>query len=1422
MSKFIFAISIVCCLVFSINAQDLNLKFRHLTVDNGMPHTDVTCIAQDEKGFIWLGTYGGLCRYDGYILKNYVNRNSSLKQVYSNRINDISISPTGQIWLATQNGLAVFDQKTEQFFNFNDINQSVNKISVDTEGVIYAGYNNQLAAFEWDKNKGLQKINLENFNNPTTIFDFQKDPISKAIWAANTGGVLKITTNGKNRVVKQIKILDQNQKPHTPLSLFFNQNNNLILGVQNGYIVLDKSVWQSDNSQFLGQYKAVPASAVNIPSGQNFSINALGEGDNGSAWVATENGVAQLQNWQTGQVVQAITSKTRSNLSSDHISHLFKDKDGCLWVTSYGGGADILDLNRKKFYSFGRDEKRPAQSMTDDYARALMEDDAGNLWIGTRTEGVNIVNLKTNEWRYLRYNASGISSNNIRALNKDKQGRIWIGTDAGIDIYDGQRFFNINDNPKSPNHLSGNTVFSIGVDVFGQIWAGCWDNGLNRISYQSPQNYQIERILKGEKGLCGSKVTFVYADPQRPEVFVATTEGLNHILLDATGAISKIYHYKGIEGDTKTLNSDYVWPIVRTDAKTLWVGTLGGGLNKITLLGEGKYEAQAYTKALPSNDIESLLTDAQGNLWLGSKGLTMFNPDKNELVNFDANDGLQSNVFKIGSAWAGRDGRLYFGGIKGVTYFYPDSILKQQQAVKTILTGLSVNNQTVTVGTKYEGRVVLEAALEEQKVLTFNHLQKTFALQFSTLQFANPEKCRYRYQLVGFDKNWIETDASIRTASYSNLDAGDYIFRFLAANSDGVWADENQASVLTIRILPPWWASLWAKLIYLGIIGGLAYGAWSWIKMRRNLHIQRIEERKSEELHQLRLQFFTNISHELRTPLSLITAPVEKLLANPTLSQDKRFHHYDLIQRNATRLLNLVNELLEFRKVESGTRRLRATQTNFPNFIRSICEEFEEIAEKRDIHFDINLPEKLEESVWLDRAIVEKVIVNLLSNAFKYTHPAGTITVDMPPNDEGHFANELKFGNDTPPLMPLASSRLGGTVANLVWLRVADTGIGLEESELQKVFDRFYRVTEAEQDGQMGSGIGLAFVRSLMTLHRGFISVYSEKGKGTAFYIGLQKGKTYLKPDEIMVADETVASAVAAKNGLDEDNQLSIQATLQDIETAHLNQQHGAIGKPRLLIVEDNVELRQFLAESFEEQYHITLAEDGKQGLIVAQETLPDIIISDIMMPEMDGIDMCKSIRATTTLSHIPIILLTAKNAVQSRIEGAEAAADAYIAKPFSLRLLQATIKNLLDTRRQLKERYAQSSLVEAHELATNQRDRQFLQTMMQIIETNLEDSEFDVEKICRTIGISRTVLYDKVNALTGKSVGEFIRKMRLQTAAKILVTENIPVYLVMDRVGIQSASYFSKAFKKEFGKTPSQYLADFLAEQKPKEKLKV
>jgi ligand-binding sensor domain-containing protein len=564
-------------------------------VDNGMPHTDVTSVAQDDKGFIWLGTYAGLCRYDGYDIRTYLNKNSQLRRVYHNRINDIAIGKEGLIWLATQSGLAVFDSKKEQFYNFENNSQFISKVATDTEGGVYAVINNQLSAFQLDKNRVLQKIDFENFEDKVQVSAFGKNAQNDLFIATNTEGVLKIKMTGNTRLIERIAIKDQTQNTQKYISaVYFDQNENMVLGSQNGYIFIKKQEWQAGKQDLIGQFVQVAPSTVNLPNDQNFSIIALAADPfSKSVWVATETGMAKLKDWETGQFIQKFTGKTQPSIASDHVSQLFIDKMGCLWVTSYGG-TDILDLNGKKFYSFGRDEKNPLKSLSDDYARALLEDDNGNLWVGTRNEGINIINLKTNEWRYLRHidnSSNSISSNKIRSLTKDKQGRIWIGTDVGIDIVEGNSFKKIKAN-KGENSLSGAAIFSMGVDVFGQIWAGSWENGLNKVRYQSAQNPQIERIFKGENGLTGNKVSFVFADPQRPEVFVSTTEGLNHIFLNETGDIATIYHYKGIEGNPKTLNSDFVWPLVRTDAKTLWVGTLGGGLNKITLLGDGKYEAK--------------------------------------------------------------------------------------------------------------------------------------------------------------------------------------------------------------------------------------------------------------------------------------------------------------------------------------------------------------------------------------------------------------------------------------------------------------------------------------------------------------------------------------------------------------------------------------------------------------------------------------------------------------------------------------------------------------------------------------------------------------------------------------------------------------------------------------------------------------
>ena len=566
-------------------------------------------------------------------------------------------------------------------------------------------------------------------------------------------------------------------------------------------------------------------------------------------------------------------------------------------------------------------------------------------------------------------------------------------------------------------------------------------------------------------------------------------------------------------------------------------------------------------------------------------------------------------------------------------------------------------------------------------------------------------------------------------------------------------------------------------------------------QLNQKLEIKEIEKTKEDELHQLRMQFFTNISHELRTPLSLILSPTEKLL-HEELDKEHKIRLLSLIQRNGIRLMNLVNELLDFRKAEAGMMKLKTREIDLVKYIREIAEEFDELAVEKNILFEKhfgNTPIKLR----IDQNVFGKVIVNLLSNAFKYTPENYKILVEFTDNIELKFKNKYQEG-----------------VQNLdleyQWIRVLDNGIGIQTESLNHVFERFYRVTEEDKDTLPGSGIGLAFVRSLVLVHKGVIMASSEAGKGTEFLIGIPKGNSHLNKDEINSSkdynlDDSAIQAIETKQFLIEELENRPFAYKED---------DSELRKPKLLVVEDNDELRHFIRDSFMEQYQVIEACDGEEGIGKLKDEFPDIVISDVMMPKMDGFELCKKIKSDIEVSHTPVILLTAKNSDESKISGGEVGADSYITKPFSLKLLQLTIQNILENRKRLKDMYANDIFIEAREMGTTKRDKDFIDFLISIVERNIDNTNLDVELICNEAGMSRTKLYSKIQNLTGQPVGEFIRKIRLKKAAQIIVSEDVSIVEVMERVGIQSQSYFTKAFKKEFGKTPTKFLHDYIVEK--------
>ncbi|MEZ4905376.1 MAG: two-component regulator propeller domain-containing protein [Spirosomataceae bacterium] len=1376
-----------------VQSQQVRQVFRKITVDEGLSHTDATDLLQDDKGFIWIATLSGLNRYDGHELKVYQSNQQQFNNVYLNRIN--KLSRQGQlIFMATQGGLAAFNLSTEKITTFTPTNPAtkaiiqslLNSVLAYKKDLVWVLSDTKVHLLKIDAMEG--KISTLPLTLPSTFKAtcFTQDHHG-TIWIGGNTGVLKVVEHEGQFFTQPIVLLTQQQQLVKDVqSLLFDQNRLIVGGVNQLWISKNLKITQNTiqgnlqllDGSLLAKNTESPLNITNLLAHQN------------QLWLGTPAGMLCLEN---GQFTNHAYLNT---LSSNHVSSLMYDASGCLWVSTYGGGVNLLDRHPKPFYTLQFNQFANATGQNPNYIRAIMEDDAsGNVWIGTRNAGLIFHDTKQHQSKQFLHQSGVVNSlanNNVRSITKDKTGRIWIGTEGGISILKGNQFQHLIHQPNNPHSLTNNTIYTLGVDVFGQVWAGSWANGLNRIT-ENDGKFEVERIYEGPKGISSSKVTYLYADPLRPEVLVGTTKGLDHLFLNSEGRIARIVRYQGSTPNPKSLSSNFIWPIVRTDEHTLWVGTIGGGLNKVTLLDNGQYEAKSFTTkdGLSSNDIESLLLDNQGNLWMGSKGISMFDPRTQICINYDKNDGLQSNVFKIGGATKGRDGKLYFGGVNGINYFYPDQIKQSNYVPQVVISDVLVNNK------------VLEASplsVRHLDKLTLDHLQNNLTIKFSALDYTNSNKCRYRYQLVGFDKEWLETDSKNPQASYSNLDFETYTFQLLATNHDGIWS--KTPTLLRIVVNPPWWQSTLAKFVYLLLFLGLLWALYQyqlrWFLLKNRLEIKEVEERKSEEIHQMRLQFFTNISHELRTPLSLILSPVEKLL-HDNISEEAKQKYYQLIHRNSSRLLTLVNELMDFRKAEAGVTKLRASETFIAPYLTDICSEFDEAAAENGIDFKVVVPPN-DTKAWLDRGIIEKIIVNVVSNAFKYTPKGGSIEVRLAENPTPLFMHSYQIGEKK-------------SQEKYLWLQIKDSGLGIPPDALEHVFERYYRVTESEKDKLLGSGIGLALVKSLILLHHGVIVVSSEVGKGTAFLIGIPQGNTHFKPEELInipdyQLDDSTIKAIETKQFLEES--LEIQAS-------NHQQKNGKALLKKLLIVEDNAELRHFLADSFMGQYQVLEATDGAEGLLIAEEELPDLIISDVMMPNMDGITLCQRIKDNLDTSHTPVILLTAKTSDESKIEGSESGADAYLTKPFSLKLLQLTIHNLMEGRRKLKELYAHDALVEAREIGTTKRDKEFIDQIIKIVERHLDNSELEIEDIAREIGMSRSKLYTKIHSLTGQPVGDFVRKLRMKTAAKIMVSDDVSITEVMERVGIQSQSYFTKAFKREFGKTPTQYLHDFIVEKELK-----
>ena len=808
----------------------------------------------------------------------------------------------------------------------------------------------------------------------------------------------------------------------------------------------------------------------------------------------------------------------------------------------------------------------------------------------------------------------------------------------------------------------------------------------------------------------------------------------------------------------------------------VWIGTVGSGLVRYDVKNNRFYSVNDILRYDVST-IYSLCTDDDNDLWMGTdNGLFKYNIEKNTFFRFDKKDGIQGIVFYPKACMKGKNGELYFGGTNGFTIINPKEVLLSEFKPTAIITDFYIDNAIVKPDSTGSP---LHQSISTTREIVLDYNQINFGFKLSSDNYLIPEKNRFKYRLVGYDQRWIEIDATSRIVSYAKVPSGSYTFEVMASNNDGVWNDVP--TTIRIRRLPAPWFSWWAYTIY-GFLfftlgGTVLYYYNHQKKLKLELYMDSLEMKKKEENHQAQLRFFTNISHDFRTPLSLIMASVEHMQ-----QQYGNNHYIRLLNSNTRRLLNLVNELMDFRTVENGKMKLKVHLSNINRFVQEVASDFQEYALQKEIDYTIQCDPALSASVYFDEQIMEKVIMNLLNNAFKYTGNGGHIVVetrlDKEPFRSG-FKNSYKIQSN-PELVRTFS------------ILVKDTGVGISAESIAQVFERFYKVDSDDTEAHIGSGIGLALVKSLVLFHKGAISIYSERNKGTEMLVQFPLDK------EMYDAAELLENEASAKN-----------MTLSYFIEPESDKQESFLlrDRKRILLVEDNEDLRGLMAGHLRASFEIVEAGNGAEASGIVEEMEIDLIISDIMMPVKNGITLCREIKENMNYSHIPFIMLTARGGLENQMEGLDSGADAYFEKPVDFGLLKLTVQNIFRQQQNLKEHYARNYFVDSRELAANQQDNKFISRLIEIIESRIDQPDMDVSYIASELSMSRSKLYAKVKSLTDKSIVEFIRSYRLRKAATLLIEENLSIRETMERIGIESQSYFTRVLKNEFGMIPTAFI---------------
>ena len=1346
---------LVTCVV-AVGQED-EFIFRKISPQEGFTYANIKTIAEDANGFIWFGTEHGLYRYNGREGQKFIHQNGNPNTILGENIEKIHKDKQGNLWVVTIDGVCIFDEGKQHFklpvlheVEDNIAKYSYNDLTENSLGELFLLRSNKICRISLvDSSLKAMNIQLNDEKDFPTCFTFDN---RDNLWIGTDQGNVYTSPGPYNNFhfVCHFRT-DRIQSICMDNSTFWlGYNANGTDHVNQNGLLID---YYNENGDEL----------TRIPSNR---VRTIVKDSYNRIWIGTYNGIAMVSR----NKIQIIKKDYYNNLPHNSIHSLFVDSKQGIWIGTWTGGVAFLDKNDNQFLHFNRNQGN--KSLNSNIVSSFAEDKTGTIWVSTEDGGLNKFNRIKKEFVPFNANNPKIGSMNIKCLSTGNDDVLWVGTFAN-----GLWFFNLKNEKfyRSPIFKSEDiNIYAIQHDESG-LWLGTYGSGLYYYDLPSGELKNFKTNSTDPTAISSNLVRVLLLDSYGG-LWVGTQNGLNY-KPKGSDKFKRYFYNTSIQ----SISNNQIFHLFEDSAGQIWIGTGGGGVNCYNSA-TGVFSVLLPENGLAGSSVFGILEDKNENMWFSTEnGISRYSPKTKTFKNYNRDDGLQGNQFNPAAVFECSNGEFLFGGPNGFNLFNPQNLAENPVPPKVLITNLEINNEKVN---PVQNDGPIQDAVQILNELKLKHYQNSLSFEFVANNYIQPRKNQFRYRLVNYQDEWIEA-GNLGKATFTKIPPGKYLFEVSGSNNDGVWSTEP--TQLKINILYPFWRSNFAYLLYFLFLLVSAWVIRREIilrqKLKNQLLVEKVQRENEENLHQMKLQIFTNISHEFRTPLTLILSPLELILKKKYFDNDTK-DHLTMIQRNAQRLSMLINQIIDFRKFELNKIGYKSEKSDVVKICTAISNHFDVYAKDKHILFEMDSKfSKFE--MELDAEKLDKILFNLLSNAFKFTPEGGIIRLKI---------KRLNVQKGTEKLYS-TNPEING---NVLAISISNSGVAIPDDEMPRIFDRFYK-TDPEKN--QGTGIGLHLCREYSKLLGGAITVQNLPAEGVVFSVLLPlKAETGVS----LAKQKTTKILSGTTNKKSE--------SIDIFKTDKKELSHS------ILVVEDNIDMQKQIRNLLMNDYKIIVASNGNQGLEMALEILPDLIVSDVIMPGMDGLELCRKIKGDIHTSHIPVILLTALSETDKQIDGLETGADAYITKPFENKLLKAQISNLLQLRTKLKKSFKESEEKWADDANLTQRDKNLVERSIQIIEHHLLDTNFSVEQLADELGVSRSSLHRKMRVLTSQSATEFIRYVRMKKALKLMKESDLNIDEIGFAVGFNSHSYFTQCFKKLYGKTPSEYQSELKMNKKEKQ----